>query len=296
MRRGIAFAVALASLLAAAPSASADFHLMKIRQIRPATGIGPGQNAYVELQMYSAGQTNLAGHTLTQYDADGGVPTGTFPFPAQSLDGGNQRSILISTGNPDGVPFDFFYPGLGMGSAGAVCFDTIDCVSWGAFTGDASLPSSAGTPLPAFTTAVYTRSIGAGCATQLDPPDDTNDSAADFSVTARAARNNAAVPSETACQGTGPGGDLDPPNTEITKAPAKKTKKKRVKFAFTSTEQGSRFDCKLDRGAFKACVTPFSTTVKPGKHTFSVRAIDAAENIDPTPASTSFKVKKKKRR
>jgi hypothetical protein len=33
--------------------------------------------------------------------------------------------------------------------------------------------------------------------------------------------------------------------------------------------------------------------VKKGKHTFQVRATDAAGNIDPTPASDAWKVKKK---
>jgi hypothetical protein len=36
--------------------------------------------------------------------------------------------------------------------------------------------------------------------------------------------------------------------------------------------------------------------VKKGKHTFEVRARDAAGNVDQSPASRSFKVKKKKRK
>jgi hypothetical protein len=35
--------------------------------------------------------------------------------------------------------------------------------------------------------------------------------------------------------------------------------------------------------------------VKKGKHTFEVRAVDAAGNVDPTPASDTWKRKKKKK-
>jgi hypothetical protein len=37
-------------------------------------------------------------------------------------------------------------------------------------------------------------------------------------------------------------------------------------------------------------------TVKRGKHTFSVRATDQAGNVDATPATDTWKVKRKKRK
>ena len=52
------------------------------------------------------------------------------------------------------------------------------------------------------------------------------------------------------------------------------------------------FECKLDKGAFAPCTSPKTYKVKPGKHTFSVEALSAA-GTDPTPATFSFKVKKK---
>ncbi len=52
------------------------------------------------------------------------------------------------------------------------------------------------------------------------------------------------------------------------------------------------FECKLDKGAFAPCTSPKTYKVKPGKHTFSVEAV-AAAGTDATPATFSFKVKKK---
>jgi len=42
------------------------------------------------------------------------------------------------------------------------------------------------------------------------------------------------------------------------------------------------------------CSSPLSQKVKPGKHTLEVRAKDAAGSVDATPASQTWKVKKKK--
>jgi trypsin len=89
-------------------------------------------------------------------------------------------------------------------------------------------------------------------------------------------------------------GDSSPPETLITQGPKKKTKKKRARFAFTSTEPGSTFDCQLDDGrkAFTPCTSPITVKVKKGKHTFQVEAIDQAGNVG-SPATDDWKVKKK---
>jgi len=88
-------------------------------------------------------------------------------------------------------------------------------------------------------------------------------------------------------------GDTTPPGTTITKHPKKKTKKKRAEFEFTSTEPGSSFQCKVDKKPFEPCTSGFEDKVKKGKHSFEVRAIDAAGNTDPTPATFDWRVKKK---
>ena len=93
--------------------------------------------------------------------------------------------------------------------------------------------------------------------------------------------------------------DETAPQTEFTRTPKKKVKtrkrRKRVTFAFSSSEAGSTFDCKLDdRGAI-ACESPYRFKAKRGRHVFSVVATDGVDNEDPTPAEFSFKVKRKKK-
>src|SRR6185295_16126391 len=49
--------------------------------------------------------------------------------------------------------------------------------------------------------------------------------------------------------------------------------------------------CRVDAQVFSACTSPFTTaTLSDGPHTFDVRAIDAAGNVDASPASRSFMV------
>jgi hypothetical protein len=62
-------------------------------------------------------------------------------------------------------------------------------------------------------------------------------------------------------------------------------------FTFSSSEAGSRFECSLDGGPFVACSSPHTTArLRGGRHTLSVRAIDAAGNVDPTPTVYAFEI------
>jgi lysophospholipase L1-like esterase len=97
------------------------------------------------------------------------------------------------------------------------------------------------------------------------------------------------------------GGDTAPPDTRITAGPKAKTKKKSASFGFASTEPGSTFECSLDghalrggAGAYGPCASPLALKAKKGRHAFSVRAKDAAGNVDPTPATYSWRVRKKR--
>ena len=85
--------------------------------------------------------------------------------------------------------------------------------------------------------------------------------------------------------------DTTPPDTTITSGPTGTTADTTPTFAFTSTEAGSTFECKIDAGAFAPCTTPFTTgALADGPHTFQVRATDAVGNVDATPASRAFTV------
>jgi hypothetical protein len=91
-------------------------------------------------------------------------------------------------------------------------------------------------------------------------------------------------------------GDQNPPDTTISERPQDKTKKKTATFAFGSSEEGSTFECSVDVAQFVPCSSPFTETVGKGKHTFQVRAIDAAGNLDNSPASDVWEVRKKKKK
>jgi len=80
------------------------------------------------------------------------------------------------------------------------------------------------------------------------------------------------------------------PQTRLGRIPAK-TSKHRLKIRFSSSQPGSTFRCKLDRGKWRACTSPFRTKfLALGKHRFSVRATNAQGTADPTPATRAFRV------
>jgi hypothetical protein len=83
--------------------------------------------------------------------------------------------------------------------------------------------------------------------------------------------------------------DTVPPDTTITGGPTGSTTATTATFTFTSTQSPATFQCSLDNAAFTACTSPntYSGFAK-GTHTFQVRSIDAAGNVDPTPASRTW--------
>ena len=85
--------------------------------------------------------------------------------------------------------------------------------------------------------------------------------------------------------------DTVAPNTTIDSNPAALANSTSARFTFSSNETGSTFECKLDSGAYESCTSPKSySSLSQGSHTFSVRATDAAGNIDATPASYTWTV------
>ncbi len=176
--------------------ADAAFHFMKIREIFPGTASSPSAQ-YIELQMYSANQTQLSGHAITVYNATG-TSVGSFAFTGNVSTGTTQSTVLIATTQAVtlfGISADLTMTAVIPSAAGAVCFDTIDCVSWGNFTG--TLGSSAGTPFNQNGGGLtighaIRRDISAGTSTLLEASDDTNNSNNDFDCVATAQpKNNA---------------------------------------------------------------------------------------------------------
>jgi peptidoglycan/xylan/chitin deacetylase (PgdA/CDA1 family) len=82
-----------------------------------------------------------------------------------------------------------------------------------------------------------------------------------------------------------------PPETSIGSGPTGTVASTSASFAFSSSESGSTFECKLDSGAWAGCASPKAYSgLAQGAHTFSVRATDAAGNADATPASRTWTV------
>jgi serine protease AprX len=85
--------------------------------------------------------------------------------------------------------------------------------------------------------------------------------------------------------------DTQPPETTLTAGPsAGATVSGSVTFSFSANEPAT-FECALDNSSFRECSSSTSHTVrhlKPGEHTFKVRATDASGLRDTTPAEVTF--------
>jgi glucose/arabinose dehydrogenase/PKD repeat protein len=121
-------------------------------------------------------------------------------------------------------------------------------------------------------------------------------------VTAFSARAADAAGNESACSNDlAYTEDSKAPNTAIVKGPSGKLRPPRrggkgaprlkVRFSFRSSEPGATFLCKFDDGRFASCRSPRRYRgLRPGPHHFYVRSVDAAGNVDPTPAVRHLEV------
>lgn len=113
------------------------------------------------------------------------------------------------------------------------------------------------------------------------------------------ARSETPITQPTQPTQPGPGVDTTAPKVVGLKGPKGKVQvsnrhgKAKVEFKFGTDEPGSQFECSLDKSRFAACSSPFKAKLKVGKHTFRVRAIDAAGNTGPV-QTQKVKVKVKK--
>ena len=81
------------------------------------------------------------------------------------------------------------------------------------------------------------------------------------------------------------------PDTNISSGPSGVRRSTSATFAFGSTEANSTFTCKLDNGPVTSCTsTKTYSSLAQGTHTFTVRARDAAGNIDSPPATRTWTV------
>jgi hypothetical protein len=189
-------------LALAVPAGASAHHSLLIREVRPSPGPAPDL-AFIELQTYADGQNGIQGAAINTYSATG-VLTHTYNLPGDVPSPQAQRTALIGANGLAGTA-DYIDPGLAGAmspAGGAVCFPESsppDCVSWGTFTGGLPFPG-AGTPAPAVPDgSSLHRTIARGCPTSLDQEDDSDVSAADFSLAAPSPRPNSVAPTELEC-------------------------------------------------------------------------------------------------
>ena len=85
--------------------------------------------------------------------------------------------------------------------------------------------------------------------------------------------------------------DTVAPDTTISSGPGLASSSASVSFTFASNEASASFACSLDGGAFSPCTSPQTYGgLADGPHTLAVRAVDAAGNVDSTPASWTWTV------
>ena len=83
-----------------------------------------------------------------------------------------------------------------------------------------------------------------------------------------------------------------PPDTFILFGPDNLTEATTAQFTFNANEVDASFECSLDGETPVDCDSPmlYEEPLAVGPHTFSVRAIDAEGNVDPTPATYSWTI------
>ncbi|MGA8046498.1 MAG: right-handed parallel beta-helix repeat-containing protein [Dermatophilaceae bacterium] len=113
-------------------------------------------------------------------------------------------------------------------------------------------------------------------------------------VTATDLAGNVSAPAEVTWEVVEAPQDTTAPETTLVSTPDPTTVLTSAELSFTSTEAGAGFECRLDADSdadWTSCTSPQTyDNLDVGSHTFDVRAIDAAGNVDPTPASFSWEI------
>jgi hypothetical protein len=86
--------------------------------------------------------------------------------------------------------------------------------------------------------------------------------------------------------------DRQLPETTLVEGPTGTVASSSAAFGFSASEAGASFECSRDGGAFAACSSPQTYSgLAEGDHSFAVRALDPAGNVDATPAARAWKVR-----
>jgi hypothetical protein len=288
------------ALLVPAQSALATFHLVYISEVYPGSAAQP-QSSYVELQMYDTDQNLVSGHAVTIHNSVGAT-VGTFTFPADLPGvGANQQTMLVGDDGVEaafGVKPDLISPSFNLPVAGgAVCWEGLDCVSWGSFSGSTSPSSGVPADGPGIPngSALVRRITRGTCANRLDEQDDSNDSDTDFFDAAPSPQSYATVPTPPSCVAPAP-----TPVVAIDGKPPNATNSTSASLTFHATPTATGFECRLDLGAYAACDSGEASYAGPlaeGIHIFRVRGSNAngtgasaiySWKVDLTAPSASF--------
>jgi hypothetical protein len=297
-RLGLAAMLGCVIAVLFASPAQATFHLIYVSEVYPGSAAQP-QSSFVELQMYDDDENFVGGRSVTLQNSAGAV-TGTFTFPddlpGTSVD---QQKILVGDDGVEaafGVKPDLISSAFNIsGSGGAACWEGLDCVSWGTFSGTTSPPS--GTPAPVIADGFgLTRLISGGtCSNRLDEQDDTNESDRDFVSAAPTPQNYSTVPSAPDCIPAAP-----TPVTTIDTNPPSTTNSTSANFSFHATPTATDFECRLDLAPYADCdsgTAAYAGPLSEGLHTFRVRGSNGngtgasavySWKVDLTPPSASI--------
>ncbi len=226
------------------------------------------------LTLTGTGVPNLPAASIAPSSRDfGGPPVGSVSTAQQfTITNTGVADLMVSGVSLNGAdPGQFRITGDGCG--GATVPPSLTCTVSAAFA-----PTSAGAK-----------------SAQLEISDDALDTpqAASLSGTGTSTAPPGPVPMPSGGGGGRGAGGAKLLDTAILKAPKKKTKRRSATFKFSSTPAGLQFECKLDKRGFSRCSSPMKVKrLKPGKHTFKVRAVDGSGNRDGSPATVSWKIKK----
>lgn len=221
----------------------------------------------------------------------GGSPTGLAGL--EDIEGSSQDDVLTGGSGPNqllGRPgADSYHAAAGNDSILANSGDSdavIDCGE-GFDTAQIDIPTGEyADPAPLACEAVYERPPNS-----FRPPDTPPAPEPPPGAPPGATQPSTALPTARPIE------DRSPPATRLLRRPARvvftSARRRMVTFAFSSSETGSRFKCRLDRRASLPCRSPRSYRLLPGRHTVRIVAFDAAGNVDPTPASFAFRIRRR---